>query len=331
MRSKGLRCGCHGSGAPNYNHIHPLVLVFILPSPQSLMAVTSGAEFPPEILCKIVESLHFDGDFDSVLDCWVVADRKLKQGLTACSLTCRFWAAIIRPMLFTFIVLRNAKDVEQLLRLLEQSVSVGPPITRCIASIGLEFDEVHARPWLHRVSAVFRCLNAHGRRACLDLRVNGHQDVKTRSPVAHTLPYQLFPRTVPYSIIPLRRIILTSLRLRNTSDLFRIIHGFPDLEECACRNISFIEASTTLPRPPRPGKGPTFVTFSGCGDGTLETQIALASALLPIPHALGLDRYTWNAALAAATCLVPSDYGEISISLHASSGTITCLIFQYYH
>lgn len=292
------------------------------------MAATSGEEFPSEILCKIVESLHFDGDFDSILDCWVVANRKLKQGLTACSLTCRYWATIIRPMLFTFIILRNAKDVEQFLRFMEQSVSVGPSIIRCITSIGLEFHGVHDRPWLHHVGAVFRRLNAHGRRVYLDLQVKGHHNVKTRAPVVHTLPYQLFPRTIPYSIIPLRRIVLTSLRLRNTGDLFRIIHGFSGLEECACRNISFTEPSTTPSRPPSPGKGPTLVTFSECGDRKIETQIALASAVYAAPHALGLDDYTWSSALTTAACLVPSGYLEVSISLHASSGTTAYLVFK---
>ena len=48
------------------------------------------------------------------------------SGLTQCSLTCRVWAHIIRPVLFEHLWLRLPEDVNQLFKLLECASPIVP-------------------------------------------------------------------------------------------------------------------------------------------------------------------------------------------------------------
>lgn len=288
------------------------------------MQPSAAASFPAETLCLIVQSLRTESEPDLVFDRWLVNNNKLKQGLAACSLTCRYWAACVRPMLFESIVLRNRDDVEQLLHFLCFSAPLTCSILRCIIRLGIQIDGPQ-QPWLHHVSKLCGLMNAAGCSVYLDLSVDDRVQDRQELLPSTALPLRCFPRSIPYSILPIYRITLDNLRLRRIEDLFRFIQGFPSLYACACRHVSFRDVSDPPPlhlSPRRASRFLTHVTMSECGDGKLDTQLRLACSALLIPRALGLDDPTWDVAFRAAISLLPPDHYEAAASLHGADGTL---------
>lgn len=256
-----------------------------------------------------------------VFDRWVANNKKLKRGLAACSLTCRYWAACVRPMLFESIVLRNGEDVERLLQLLCYSVPLGYPILQCIVRLGIKIESSSQQPWLHHVSRLCGYMNSAGCSVYLDLSVDNHAQERHDLLSSTALPFKCFPRSIPCSILPIYRITLDNLHLRRIGDLVRFIQGFPSLYACACRHVSFTDASypSTIQLSPRqPSRMLTHITMSECGDGQLCTQLKLAATALLIPRVLGLDDRTWAIAFRAAILMSPSDHHEAAASLHGS-------------
>lgn len=74
------------------------------------MTRTTAANLPPELLRPIAASL---GPASSTASRVVV-----KKGLAACSLTCRDWAEVVRPFLFSDIELRSPEDIQDMIVML---------------------------------------------------------------------------------------------------------------------------------------------------------------------------------------------------------------------
>ena len=55
----------------------------------------------------------------------------IKRGLASCSLTCKHWAVLIRPMLFMHLTLSSAEDVSRLVAFLNADV-LEPALSYCI-------------------------------------------------------------------------------------------------------------------------------------------------------------------------------------------------------
>ena len=104
------------------------------------MAGAIGTRLPAEILHAILLRVH-DGGFDY----------SPKQGLAACSLVCRHWAALIRPMLFGRLTLRSAEDVAQLLAFLRAPAVFGQLLKSLVRAVYLEEDQARRNvPWGHQ-------------------------------------------------------------------------------------------------------------------------------------------------------------------------------------
>lgn len=294
---------------------------------------SAGRKLPPEILSRIVRCLRIEVDvLDTPFEQWVVTDSKVKKGLAACSLTCRYWSTSLRPILFSSLILRDASDVERLMEILLSPISLWDPPHRYITNVCIEADGSQQQPWLHHVYKVWRCISAAGHqpyyRRFLHIRVAGREKEKPgmTDGQTHVIPFQSLPRSLPYTGLPIQHIILSDLRLRRSYDLLRLVREFPSLIQCSFRRISFVETQSSHPTLPilrRSKKSWSFrAIVSECGgDSKPESQLALAAAAVFAPQLFGLNEHTWSTAFSAAAFLCPPEHSAVDVQISAFHGS----------
>lgn len=245
-----------------------------------------GERIPQELFAPIIDALLYPVRSPS--------RHNHKRGLALCSLTCRYWAKRIRPALFRRLTIRTLQDISDLLYILDSRSAVEPNFADCIRELVVEHCPVDGIPWIHHVHSILRRL----RDATVSLRIinqaDNSQDSSTTShtSIAMTEIPLAYPRTLPSSILPISQLLLDGLRIRHISDLVRLIYALPTLRHCECRRLLFVDQSCHslhTRRVLRRNMNLTSVSVSECGDGRLETQIALASDLLAGTKSLGMD------------------------------------------
>lgn len=82
-----------------------------------------------------------------------------KRGLAACGLTCRYWASVMRPLLFATLTLRSAEDVAQLMTFLRSATSLRPTLPECIDRLDIEMQGFQTLPWIHHIHKLSRRIN----------------------------------------------------------------------------------------------------------------------------------------------------------------------------
>jgi hypothetical protein len=247
-----------------------------------------AVKLPPELIYNILNHVVSRNPF---LKLWSYD----KQGLSACSLTCRHWAGVIRPALFSTIVLRQPGDISKLLEFLDSEISVGPALSNCIENLTLEVEPtvlVRAVPCLQHYCKLVKRLYVLAR-----LHINNCQSPITGGPLSQLDPFSLskvlsssLPKTLPGTMFPVSELMLSSLRLRSVADLVHTVNSLPTVQVCRCSHVVFGEGPATphLPVRRRLSRLHT-VDISECGDGRLETQVELCSMVADVRERLGFS------------------------------------------
>ena len=144
--------------------------------------------------------------------------KPVKRGLTSCSLTCRHWASVIRPLLFGELIIRSAEDIEQLLALLNSPYTLHPYPRDCIRLLRVIDDRTSSSiPWSHQIFRLHRRI-AHLYSVNLTIEKSGADD---ELPLGRdsSRSFVIIPRTLPGSIMPLARLTLSHLRLPSVKTL----------------------------------------------------------------------------------------------------------------
>lgn len=116
------------------------------------MSPVSGADLPPEVISAIASSLAMEAPH-------------YKRGLAACSLTCRYWAGLIRPELFESLAVYAFEDLHRLIEFLDCPAPMpGPPLTQLVKSIRVPYEQCYKQPVVcavltNSVSATGLCLH----------------------------------------------------------------------------------------------------------------------------------------------------------------------------
>ena len=295
------------------------------------MAADSGAEaqeLPSEIIYLIVQALRAN---QVLLQQQGDTNLRRKKGLAACSLTCRYWSEILRPLLFGSLTLRGPEDMTQLLGFLQ----ISPLLADCIWDLQIN-QSSQGYPWFHHVTKLLAFLRE-------DAYVSLMMDNSTLDPLPGTVsesksvssktrakvkpvPYvQLdsLPRALPSSVLQmLTRITIRDLRLRRKSDLVRFVHGLSTLRSCAFRGVKFLQST---PVEPAQALGRTSrllheVEVSQCQDDNgLVAQMDLAASVF-INSDFPFDGETWTQAVRAFLSLsLDPSYCRVRVSVDASS------------
>ena len=136
----------------------------------------------------------------------------IKRGLTSGSLTCRHWASLIRPMLFTYLTIRSAEDIAQLLAFVDRPDNLDPTLEDCIVWLNIIEDRESSNiPWSHQMSRLGQRLPAL--QSVTSTIENSGADDELHPGHSSPRPLAIIPRTLPGLIMPLSRLVLSHLRL----------------------------------------------------------------------------------------------------------------------
>ena len=144
--------------------------------------------------------------------------KPVKRGLASCSLTCRHWASVIRPLLFDQLTIRSAADIAQLLAFLDSPEILDPTLRDCLR----ELDAIDDRtllsiPWNHQISRLHRRIpKPHS--VLLTIENSGADD-KLHPGRDPPRPFAIIPRTLPGSIMSLWRLTLSNLQIPSVKAL----------------------------------------------------------------------------------------------------------------
>lgn len=163
----------------------------------------------------------------------------IKHGLTSCSLTCRHWAAVIRPMLFRELTLRSAEDISQLLAFLSIPDFLGCALVDCVVWVYVVADCATAiPPWGHQITRLDKRLTSV---LSVILTINGSS--ADRSMGRSSLLFHSFPRTLPLeSTIFLGSLRLSHLQLPSVQCLVDAVAYFRTAD-FSFEAITFVEKS----------------------------------------------------------------------------------------
>ena len=206
----------------------------VLPCPiQVQMSSVQRVYLPSELVHAVLIRLD---DFD-----WY-RNKAIKRGLASCSLTCRHWAVLIRPMLFMHLTLSSGEDVSQLVAFLNADF-LEPTLGYCILSLRFIEDQASAGPsWGHQLIRLaerlprcsFRTCTVKGAPAVPD----SQQPLACRSP----LPFSTLPRTLFRSRMhQFTQLTLSGLSLRSVQDLANFVAHQMSCERLALDNVTFAE------------------------------------------------------------------------------------------
>ena len=289
-----------------------------------------NVHLPSEMINKVVGYLSPEIWYNN---CFDTAKKQLKTGLAASSLTCRYWALIIRRMLFRSLVLRNAEDLDQLFIFLYSSTPTREPLSSLVHDIGIELDGSPQRPWLHRLPKLSSISSLEARRSAHQrgsseilyrIRVvgcAGPDPVEGAPQMIHALPSQNHPRSIPQKHPVAQSLWFEGLRLRNSDSLAQLIHSFSPAAWCSIHRVSFADSPHQDARLPirRRTAGCQAVWVSQCGDGFGPTQFRIAAAVFHPAQRFEMDDEDWDFVREAISAYTPTGHDSVSIELDAES------------
>jgi hypothetical protein len=285
------------------------------------MSYSTAVELPSELIRSILDQLVARNPG--------IRLRGSKRGLAACSLTCRHWAEVIRPVIFYSIALREPDDITQLLEFFDSGSSVGPPLSNCIEELGLHVNTtalVTSMSCIHHYYRLIKRIPAHHA-----VMLTIYNDQPTIAQAISEPPRHLeirgllkvlsssLPKTLPGALFPISILTLSGLRLRSVADLVNAVNGLPSVRNCSCSGLSFTEDATTRrPAIRRSLSKLVLVSIFRCGDSSLQSQLELCSMITDARKRLGFGINAWTG-IHSAMLTVPDCECSVSIQLMTDS------------
>ena len=264
-------------------------------------AATLGGALPLEIVRMIVVSLTAHTQHD----------QEYKRGLAACSLTCHYWARILRPALFNRLTLRTSQEVSDLLSFLTLSNNLSPALHDCIERIEYWITDNQLPPWLrlYRLSKVIP-------HVYMEL-VIGDILAPRNSVIPGASLLKNFPRTLPPSLFPFGAVYVCCIDFSNASEFTSLFHNTAKLGYGALYDVFIMQKPPLRAKRALRWKRRVELDVSAVelGSDTLSSQFRLASAILLLDSRLCLDAVTWATAVNIIERLIPARYrlGQIEV------------------
>ena len=156
----------------------------------------------------------------------------LRDVLSYCSLTCRYWSKIFRSYIFFEVKLQASEDVTDLSSLIE---APGSQIRGFIEVLQVTLQD-WTIPWLHHISALTEKLPNFSR-ATLDFET----PLYGVSIGSLTTLHPLLPATLPAHFSNFASLTLSANEFNNFSELMRLVRGLPALQDITCSQINWKE------------------------------------------------------------------------------------------
>lgn len=182
------------------------------------------ARIPAEIVGLIVAAICEDAESDSIPG--IPPDKVRRRRLSACSLTCRYWATRFRPHLFQKITIRSQDDASLFLSFVkcalvgwdpnvDGSMNIAPHVWWLSVSLA----QAQEQPWIHHVLMNRHLLPAL---SSVYMTLRGTESSPTLN--APLLPlYDHLPRSLPRSITRCDTMIMSDVHTAHFKDLLQIV------------------------------------------------------------------------------------------------------------
>lgn len=110
--------------------------------------MATGADIPPELFKRILYDVCEGAVGLLNLEVDMSNRKEAIKNVTACSLTCVYWAQICRPALFHSVCIKNYEDMRAFSSLVSSTPQRFHPISKYIQYAALD-QRVGDRPWIH--------------------------------------------------------------------------------------------------------------------------------------------------------------------------------------
>lgn len=275
------------------------------------MQDATGATLPPEIIAQIVlqarpRDMINEGE---------------KRGLTACSLVCRYWAGLLRRQFFHRLTLRTQEDFVFVLGMLNCPVNrPGPPLAQCMSDLRIvQFCDWTASSinlfhrMLQRLSRMVKVVVILEVKNC---EVSTEPHVGNMGCTRDYLPFFALPRPLPGRLVPLTHLKITNVQMQRQTDIVRLLDSLPTVWGCSLTKVTFVERTSIQRRLLRRTSRLLSLRVCDCGDGSVEAQVQLASALIASQRHAQIDRDgAWGSILPVMLAWLPasSHYNKAEI------------------
>lgn len=191
----------------------------------------TALDLPPELIRRIADELVNSSvvGIDAVDETDTIWS--IKDIISQCSLTCRYWSQIFRPYLFWEITLRSLADLEELAVMINSPRNTS--IREHIHVLRVDHRETSVL-WLHRV-AMLRAELPHCERATLQIE----SPLQGTSIRTFTTLHPLLPSTAPASYSSFTSLTISSHHFGNFSELLKLVRGLDLLQDLTCSGITW--------------------------------------------------------------------------------------------
>ena len=164
-------------------------------------------------------------------------DHELLKWLGSCTLVCRYWASLLRKVLFSRAQLHCENDFHRLLSLLSTSSPVSPSLQDCLKMVAVSWlggreNDLQAQ-WYYRLPDI----QAHASNT-LTWAFSMHDLVDRHVVDDHFLIGPL-PRTLLGSAFRIEYLKLSYVRLSSVRDLIRAVGALPWITVLRCTRLLF--------------------------------------------------------------------------------------------
>ncbi|KIP03934.1 hypothetical protein PHLGIDRAFT_15538 [Phlebiopsis gigantea 11061_1 CR5-6] len=200
---------------------------------------------PPELFENILH--HLPGEVNA-RNPW----RSRKRILGTCSLTCRYWAAYIRPFIFAKLALKSREDMSSFLAVMKGSKPTffEVAISKYVKELYL-LQTVPSDPWiplLLNFTPKTDLPNLTQINVLTSCELSAESDMNTTS--TRSIYYQDLPVALPAAHIwRLSRHSITSIHFRTFKDALAVITSF-DSARTDCVGITWAQPAALLPESP---------------------------------------------------------------------------------
>ncbi|EKM54176.1 uncharacterized protein PHACADRAFT_196606 [Phanerochaete carnosa HHB-10118-sp] len=230
-----------------------------------------------------------------------------KRELAELCLVARYWAKIIRPLLFHDIYIRSRASLDRYFAFTESPVRLEPRLEACLRKTTVEF----TGPW----SGYWACLSWRNSPIALSmpgtavfvLREGYVPDIlsspRSKAGYAPRSWWIGLPRSLPFGTVRFSELKLVDVRFKHVADLLSLANDVQGLRTLDCRKVKFDDLRLpgapvpTRRRPARNGNRAYEIILSDCGSDNSEVQALLSLVGSSSRHGAPgyvLDAQTWN-------------------------------------
>jgi hypothetical protein len=219
--------------APENVHLFPALFPPLHTVTLCYLSMSSAAaNFPPELFDIILWFITHDQVGNEAY-----RGKEQKRVLSLCSLVCRHWARICRPLIFRSIALRSASD----LSLFKHTLLTPPPLdllslAKYVKNLYVEVKHIEP-PWAHRLRSDLAHILSTECQLNLIVDASALEEISTARSVK--VIFDTLPRTLPSAHACFFSLEFSSIHFRDTVSLYRLISMCRILQELYLNDLTW--------------------------------------------------------------------------------------------